>query len=79
MAEAPPAPTASPPPAVAAGDEIAWLGVRRKWWVLAVAAPSVALAEFAFTGLLFSNTQVLQGIDTDTYGYQWATGPYQPW
>jgi DHA2 family multidrug resistance protein len=36
----------------------------------------VALAEFAFTGLLFSNTQVLQGIDTDTYGYQWATGPY---
>ncbi|MET1082538.1 MAG: MFS transporter [Burkholderiales bacterium] len=76
MAETHAAPIATPAPAVAAGDEIAWLGLRRKWWVLAVATPSVALAEMAFTGLLFSNTQVLQSIDTDTFGYQWATGPY---
>lgn len=76
MAEAHAAPTPSPAPTVAAEDEIAWLGLRRKWWVLAVATPSVALSEIAFTGLLFSNTQVLQGIDTDTYRYQWATGPY---
>jgi DHA2 family methylenomycin A resistance protein-like MFS transporter len=76
MPEAHAAPTASPAPAVAAGDEIAWLGLPRKWWVLAVATPSVALAEVAFTALLFSNIQVLQGLATDTYGYQWATGPY---
>jgi MFS family permease len=76
MAEAHNAPSTSPGPGVEAGDEIAWLGVQRKWWVLAVATPSVALAEVAFTGLLFSNTQVLQSLDTDTYGYQWATGPY---
>jgi MFS family permease len=43
---------------------------------MAVAAPSVALAEFAFTGVFFSNTFILQGLDTDTYRYQWATGPY---
>ena len=67
---------ALPTPPIAAGDEVAWLGLRRKWWVLVVATPSVALAEMAFTGLLFSNTQVLQSIDTDTFGYQWATGPY---
>ena len=76
MAEVPAAPTGSPSAAVAAGNEIAWLGLQRKWWVLAVATPSVALAEIAFSGLLFSNTQLLQGIDTDTYAYQWATGPY---
>lgn len=73
MSEPRAAPTS---PTVAAGDEIAWFGFARKWWVLAVATPSVALAEIAFTGLLFSNTQVLQGLDTDSYGYQWATGPY---
>lgn len=63
-------------PALAAGDEIAWLGLARKWWVLAVCTPSVVLAEVAFAALLFSNTQILQGLDTDMYRYQWATGPY---
>jgi MFS family permease len=76
MAAGGPAPSSSPAAAGAAGDEIAWFGLQRKWWVLAVSTPSVALAEAAFTGLLFSNIQVLQGIDTDTYGFQWATGPY---
>jgi MFS family permease len=59
-----------------AGNAMWALGLRRKWWVVAVAVPSIVLAELAFTVLIFSNLQVLEGIDTDIYGYQWATGPY---
>ncbi|MFO1204413.1 MAG: MFS transporter [Burkholderiales bacterium] len=70
----PPAATAAAP--VAAGDEIVWLGLARKWWVMAVTTPSVVLAEVAVTALLLSNTLILQGLDTDMYRYQWATGPY---
>jgi MFS family permease len=58
------------------GNAIWALGLQRKWWVMAVAVPSVALAEVAFTVLIFSNIMVLQAIDSDIYGYQWATGPY---
>src|SRR5215831_8305371 len=76
MADVRVAPAASQVATVAPGDEMAWLGMRRKWAVLAVAVPSVMLAEMAFTVLLFSNVFVLQGIDADVYAYQWATGPY---
>jgi MFS family permease len=76
MADVPATPAASQIHAVAAGDEMSWLGIQRKWWLLAVAVPSIMLAEMAFTGLLFSNVFVLQGIDADVYSYQWATGPY---
>lgn len=67
---------AAPAAASAAGDEIVWLGLARKWWVMAVATLSIVMAEVAFAGLLFSNTLVRQGLDTDVYRYQWATGPY---
>lgn len=72
LAPAPALPALAP----AAGDQIAWLGIRRKWWVLALAVPSVALAEATFTTLMFSSLQILQGIDADTFRYQLATGPY---
>lgn len=65
---------AAPPPLP--GDAPAWLGIRRRWWVFAVALPSIVLAELTFTALLFSSVFVLQGIDSDVYGYQIATGPY---
>lgn len=70
------APPAPPAPAVAPGNQPAWLGIARKWWILAVAMPAVVLAELAFTVLLFSSVDILQGIDTDVFGYQLATGPY---
>lgn len=55
----------------------AWaLGLQRKWWVLAIAMPSVVLAEAAFTVLILQSTQVQQSIDSDTLAYQWATLPY---
>ena len=66
----------APAPAPAPGDEIAWLGIRRRGWVFAVALSSIVLAELTFTALLFSSVFVLQGIDTDVYGYQIATAPY---
>lgn len=43
---------------------------------MAVTVPSVVLAEATFTTLMLSSLQILQGIDADTYAYQWATGPY---
>jgi MFS family permease len=58
------------------GNAIWALGLQRKWWVLAVSMPSVILAEAAFTVFLLRSTQVQQGIDTDAFGYQWATLPY---
>lgn len=70
------APASAVASAVEHGNAVWALGLQRKWWVLAVAMPSVILAEAALTVLILQSTQVQQGIDTDRFGYQWATLPY---
>jgi len=51
-------------------------GIARKWWVAGIGMAGVSLTELSFTILLFAGPEVLNGIDTDRYGYQWAVGPY---
>jgi len=58
------------------GDLPGPFGIARKWWVAAIGMAGVSLIELAFTILFFAGPEVLNGIDTDRYGYQWATGPY---